>query len=149
MNFTLCTPIPLTSLSLSTHLLSTCPLPLQYHPQKKHTHTHRHICESCIHQCPTAYLFVLTSLLINVHCNESLVWFKASGFYDTINIGSSLELLFDILLVPFVTKILQLWICKTSPFTCSSSSLIGYPTQSPDSGPGEYLSWLACQLSCT
>lgn len=40
-----------------------------------------------------------TSLLANVHCNESLVWFKASGFCYTINTGSSLGWLSDILFI--------------------------------------------------
>lgn len=39
------------------------------------------------------YHFLQTSLLINNHCNKSLVWFKASGFYYTINPESSLGLL--------------------------------------------------------
>ena len=46
--------------------------------------------------------FAQTALLANVHCNESLVWFKASGFCYTINTGSSLGLLSDILLLPCV-----------------------------------------------
>jgi len=31
------------------------------------------------------YLFVHTSLLANVHCIKSLVWFEVSGFYYTFN----------------------------------------------------------------
>ena len=34
--------------------------------------------EAVVH--PTVYLFVQTALLVNVHCNELLVWFEASGF---------------------------------------------------------------------
>ncbi|KAL6089636.1 hypothetical protein STEG23_027374 [Scotinomys teguina] len=49
-------------------------------------------------------------------CKESLVWFKASGFYYTIDAGSSLELLLDILLLPCVVKILQLLGCRMDPF---------------------------------
>jgi hypothetical protein len=44
--------------------------------------------------------FVHTSLLANVHCNESLVLFKASGYCYSINTGTSLGLLLDILCCP-------------------------------------------------
>jgi hypothetical protein len=54
------------------------------------------------------YPFAQIALLANIHCNESLVWFKASGFCYTINTGSSLGLLCDILLLPCVMEILQL-----------------------------------------
>ena len=59
---------------------------------------------------------VKTSSLANVHCNEPWVWFETSGSCCTINTGSSR----DILLLSCVIKILQLWICRTSPFTCFS-----------------------------
>ena len=42
--------------------------------------------------CPTIYPSVFTSLLANVHCNESLFWFEDCGLCDTISIGSSLGL---------------------------------------------------------
>lgn len=32
------------------------------------------------------------SMLVNIHCKESLVWFKTSGFYYTISAGPSLKL---------------------------------------------------------
>jgi hypothetical protein len=37
--------------------------------------------------CPTVYPFVHTALLADVHYNESLVWFEASGFCYTLNTG--------------------------------------------------------------
>ncbi|KAL6058629.1 hypothetical protein STEG23_013633 [Scotinomys teguina] len=40
------------------------------------------------------------ALLANVQCNESLVWFKASGLWHTIITGHSPELLSDILQLP-------------------------------------------------
>jgi hypothetical protein len=43
----------------------------------------------------------------NVHCTESLVWLKVSGFCDVINTGFLLELLLIILLLPYVMEILQ------------------------------------------
>ena len=42
--------------------------------------------------CHTVSPFAQTALLVNVHCNESLVWFKASGFCYTISAGPSLKL---------------------------------------------------------
>jgi len=36
------------------------------------------------HMCPTEYPLVHMALLANVHCNDSLVWYKVSGFYYTI-----------------------------------------------------------------
>jgi hypothetical protein len=45
------------------------------------------------HGMSIIYSFVLISSLANVHYNESLIWFKVSDFCDTINIGSSLEIL--------------------------------------------------------
>ena len=63
--------------------------------------------------CPTVYPFVHTSLLANVHCNESLVWSEASGFCCTSNTGSSLGLLSDVLLLCSVMEIMKPWIFKT------------------------------------
>jgi hypothetical protein len=41
--------------------------------------------------------FAQTVLLANAHCNESLVWFKASGCCYTINTGPLPRLLTDTL----------------------------------------------------
>ena len=68
--------------------------------------------------------FVHTSLFTNVYYNESLIWFEASGFCSVINTGSSARLLLNILLLTTYVEILQLWTCRTGPFTCSSSSYI-------------------------
>jgi hypothetical protein len=43
--------------------------------------------------CATTAQLVHTSLLANVHCNDSLVWYEAPGFCYTINTGTSLGLL--------------------------------------------------------
>jgi hypothetical protein len=67
--------------------------------------------------CSTVDPFVYTSSLANVHCNESLVWFEVSGFYDTINIESSLGLLLVHLLLLCIMEILQIWNNRTGPFT--------------------------------
>lgn len=55
--------------------------------------------------CHAADPFAETAFLINVHCNESLVWFKAFGFCYTINTGSSLRLLLGILLLSSIMEI--------------------------------------------
>ena len=99
--------------------------------------------------------FVHTSLLANVHCNESLVWFEASGFCYTINTGSSLGLLSDILLLPCVMEILQLWICRTSPFMhhmlyhCISGGDVGIGQLKPWIWAWEVAEWVSPQLSCS
>ena len=49
---------------------------------------------------------------------KSLVWFKASGFNNTIDTGPSLGLLLDILLLSSVMEILQYWICWSRLFIC-------------------------------
>jgi hypothetical protein len=61
--------------------------------------------------CHMGHPFVPTALLANGHCNESLVWFEASGFCYSVNTGTSLGLLSDILL-PCVMKILQIQFCS-------------------------------------
>ena len=77
----------------------------------------------CVTWCHTAYPSVHTSLLANAHRNGSLVWLEASGFCYTVNTGSSLGLLLDILLLPSISmETLQLYLCRTGPFMCSSSS---------------------------
>jgi hypothetical protein len=76
----------------------------------------------CHSVCHMVHPFVSTFYLANVCCNQSLVWFEASGFCYTINPGSSLGLFSDILLLPCVMEILEVWICQTSSFISSSSS---------------------------
>lgn len=41
--------------------------------------------------CHTVDPLVQSALLVNVHYNESLIWFKASGFWYIIITGSSLS----------------------------------------------------------
>jgi hypothetical protein len=86
-----------------TYLLSLCifPLPLQPPLERKletNKQTNTPLTQTNIPlrklQCVTAgHPLVHTSLLANVHCSDSLVWFQASGFCYTINTGSSLGLL--------------------------------------------------------
>jgi hypothetical protein len=78
-------------------------------------------------QCAPQYTpFVHTSLLVDVHCNESLGWSEFSGFCYTISTESSQELLSDILLLPLVMETLWFWIYRIRPFMHSSSSSTGY-----------------------
>lgn len=100
---------------------------------------------------------VLLPKQLYFHCNDSLVWFEASGFYHTISTGSSLRLLSDIILMlPCVMEILQLQFCRTRPlyslqkFTdrldvgvdqvkildlCQGSGCAAQPTSSPAPSP--------------
>lgn len=99
----------------------------------------------CVPECHTVYLFVHTAWLADVHCNESLVWFEASGFCYTINTGSLLGLLSDILLLPCVMELLCLWTCRMGPFTCSSSSQMGWMLGWPNTKPWIW-AWVAAEL---
>lgn len=76
------------------------------------------VSNSVSHSMPS----VRTSSLVNVHCNEALVWFEVSGYCDTINTSSSLGLLLVILLLPCVMEILQFWLSRTNPFSWPNSS---------------------------
>lgn len=52
----------------------------------------------------------------NVHCNDSLAWFKSSSLLHTIITGLSLKLLLDILLLPQVSY------SSTGPDTSGASA---------------------------
>lgn len=54
---------------------------------------------------------VHAALPADVHRNELLAWFMASGFWNTINTGPSLKFLSDILLLLCVMEILWQWLC--------------------------------------
>lgn len=86
-------------------------------------------------QCAPEFAFVNTSSLTNVDCNES-------GFGYTINIGSSLGLLPVLLLFLCVMVILQLWISKTSPSSCSNTWQIVLPLRLANSD-----SWIWSQVA--
>ena len=77
------------------------------------------------HSVPYGICSVYTSLLAHVHSNNSLVWFKASGFCYPIKTGCSLGLLLDILLLPCVMGILYFWICRARRFMHTISSSVG------------------------
>jgi hypothetical protein len=72
------------------------------------------VCHSVSHSVPTP---LSTHLYL-----QAFVWSKTSGFCYTINTGSLLGLLLDVLLLPCVMEILQLWIYRTGSFTSSSDS---------------------------
>lgn len=82
------------------------------------------------------YPYVYMSSLANVHCNESVVWFKISGFCDTINTRSSP--LF-ILVLLCVTEIPQIWNNRIYPH------YQGKPSHLQEAASGLLL--LSCLLS--
>jgi hypothetical protein len=57
--------------------------------KRKEKKKHPSLVQAAVSQSVTwyIYIFVHTSLLENVHYNESLVWLEASGSCYTINIG--------------------------------------------------------------
>jgi hypothetical protein len=87
VNFTLCILIPLISLPLCLHLPYLQPPP----KKKKNLIMGAAVCRSVSHSIP----FVYTSLLANVHCNESLVCHSATlmkplqafQFIDGVHVG--------------------------------------------------------------
>lgn len=83
----------------------------------------------CVAVCPTVPPCSHTFLPVDVHWNDTLVWYKASGFcyqYFSINTGSSLGILSN------------RW-----------GRYQGGPTKGPESGLGRQLSCSTCQFSCT
>ena len=89
------------------------------------------------------------SLLANVHCNESLVWFEASGFCYTINSRSSPVFLLDILFLPCVMRSCYFGFAGLALSCAPPGHRWGWPTQSPGSWPGWQVNWSANPLSCT
>lgn len=84
-----------------THLL----LPLYLIPP---TEEKTLIVEAVVYHSVSHSIYPLVhTLLSNVHCNESLVWYKVSDFCYSVDIGTLLELLWGILLLSGVTEILQ------------------------------------------
>jgi hypothetical protein len=117
MNFTSCTPI----LLISSHPYIHTYFPLAAFPQqRKKMSSWKCSMYSVSHSVP----FVHTSFFTSVHCNDSLVWYEASGFcctvYTGISVGLgfcytvytgiSVGLLLHILLLPWVMEILWSWI---------------------------------------
>jgi hypothetical protein len=98
--------------------------------------------------------FAQTTLFTNVYGNESLVWFEASGFATPSVLDPHWDSFLDILLLPCVSDILQLWICRYGPFPPAIlrwGGCWGGPTQSLESGisPPAFLCLSHCdQLSC-
>jgi hypothetical protein len=125
--------------------LHPCNLPPEI---KKHTskqannntttkHRKHFIVETVV--CCSMFHSISLSLLENISCIESLVWFEVSGFYDTTNSRSSSGLLPCILVLPCVMEILQLWIIRTDPLThpvCKCYRFGGGTIQIPGSVSG-------------
>jgi hypothetical protein len=126
LSFTLCTWVPL--ISLSPHIY---PLPLQTTSYIRSTHTNFFLKGTKASQCGSysmsQHVLQYIPLSTHRHCKCSLqltiglvqdLWV----FCDTINIGSSLGLLLIILLLSCVIEILQLWISRTGLVTSPNSS---------------------------
>lgn len=79
--------------------------------------------------------FIHRALCVSVlaFTEGSSVWFKASGFCYTTNAALSLGHLLDILLLPCVVEILQLWEGRICSFMCSSKSQEGWTLGLPNS----------------
>lgn len=98
MNFTACTPIPPISPSLHIHLLPLTPYP----PPQKYV-VEAVVCHRLSHCIPGWRLLASASLsILESHWGSSQISF--------------------FLFSPNFMEILQLWICRTGPFMCSSSS---------------------------
>ena len=71
-----------------THLPIPSYPPLTTSPttEKKKLTVEAVVLSQCVR--PIVYPFVHTSLLANVHCNESLVWYEASGVCYSIITGT-------------------------------------------------------------
>lgn len=101
LNFTPCTPTPLIS-PIPLYLPS---ITATFPPKKKEKLM---TLKKCLHgNCSVDFCSC------NFTCTEALVWLEASGFYCTINTGSSLGLLSDVLLL--------LRSCRIDPFMPSTS----------------------------
>ena len=83
----------------STHLPLPLYLPSTFAPPNRENNL---FVEAVL--CPTVYPFPHTSLLVNVHCNDLFVWYKASGFCYSVNTGTPMGFFMDLL--PCVIEIL-------------------------------------------
>lgn len=103
--------------------------------------------------CHTVNPFTKTASPANGHCNESLLWLKASGFCYIINTGSHWDLCQISRCCPVSWRSCNF--DSAGPAPSGAPAVLrwdrhwGGPTQSPKSGPGWYLSWSTCLLSCT
>lgn len=90
-------------------------LPLQPLLLSKQNKKIKHLAVEVVVCHSVSHSIYQTALLPNIDCSESLVLFKAPGFCYTINTGSLLEPLLDILLF-CIMEILQLLFCRTCLF---------------------------------
>ena len=103
----------------------------------------------------------VTLLSMCLYLQVSIAKNHWSGLRPLVCAGPSLERLLVILLLPCVMQILQLWVCMTSPFTCSirsqmgwilvlglGSCRVGYPTSSALSSSSRYIHCLGKFTLC-
>ena len=106
------------------------------------------------HSVSTEHPFVHTSLLANIHCSESLVWLKTSGFFYTINTVSSLGLLLAIQLSPCTGQApshtpvaVGVSPLKALDLGLDGSELVSHQLSSTHHGQGELSSTAPCSSS--
>jgi hypothetical protein len=87
--------------------------------------------------CPIVHPFVHTSLRVNVHCSESLVWLKASGFCYRTMTGFSQDFFQTSCCCPVSWRSCNLGLAAA---VHRWDRCWGGLTQSPGSGPG--CSWV-------
>lgn len=127
VDFISCVWIPFIFPSFHTHPLSLQPLSpskikhkrkekLKIKKTRKQNKFWGEICDA------TQWVTHYKSSLVIILCNESLVWLQVSDFCCMFYDGPSLGLRLDILLLPCVTEIPQLWIFGCDSCTCPSSS---------------------------
>ena len=105
MNFTPCTPVPLMSPS--------CNLPQE---RKKNLTVEAVVCHSVLHRIPLCpHFYVQTFTSVSRHWSGLRLLASAT----LTNTGSSPGVFSDVsdIPLPCVMEILQLWICRTCPFT--------------------------------
>lgn len=99
--------------------------------------------------CHIMFFFSQTVLHTNIHCNNSLVWFKVSCFWTIINTEKLPRLLSDILLLPKVAMMLQLGRASMGRYYVSSCLLHTSPSSRSATVRIARLNFCACSLQAT
>lgn len=109
-----------THLPIASYLPSTLVSSLPKENKKKKKKRKLSPWNCSVSQGATQYILLSTHLYLQILTTESLVWFEASGFYYTVNTGSSLG---SSLTSPCHGDPAAL-ICRTGPSTCSTHPII-------------------------
>jgi hypothetical protein len=90
-------------------------------PKQQQQQQQNLLVEAALSQCAMSqYTLVYSSLLANAH-NDASHWYGSRPLASVTLLMLDAGPLLDILLLPCVMEILQLWLYMTSPFTSSSS----------------------------